>query len=151
MLCMDEFEIVSMAYFDSRRKNNVWQCSFLEYNTWPTNKVLVGTLIHIGGTCYIDMRPQNPALHVISDANLSPKSCAWEVGYELVKCWDVATHPSQVLIKPTTNTLVSQRYSREGISALQGSRKNDSLRTDFGWVNHPYKLGPSKGQPHTIC
>lgn len=83
MLCMDEIMFISMAYFDGRRKNNMCQCSVLEYNRGPTDKVFVGTLIHVGGTCYIDMHPQNLALHVISGAYSSPKSCAWEVGYEL--------------------------------------------------------------------
>lgn len=49
MLCMDEIVFISMAYFDGRCKNNVCQCSFLEYNRGPTNKVFVGTLDHVGG------------------------------------------------------------------------------------------------------
>lgn len=76
MLCIGEITFTSMAHFDGWRKNNVQQCSFLEYDRGPMNKVFVGTLAHVGGTCYIDMHPQNLAVHVINDTNSSSKSCA---------------------------------------------------------------------------
>lgn len=67
------------------------------------NKEFVGTLVHLEGTCYIGMHPQNQALHVISDANSTLKNYVWEVGYKLVKTWEMATHPSKNAIQPTTH------------------------------------------------